>query len=246
MPRHFFRGCFLSLLLFASAAATEDAVVFTGRVTDVEGHPVAGARIFVYGSPEVRRNADYISPSTDGDGRFRMVLPRGKYWSIARLKKSGEYGPLMPGDKYSGEPEEIELGSGPEAVLDFTVADIRDALQKKAGERERPALIRGRILDEKGTPIAGAYAFATRSATLSGIPEHLSASADDTGGYALYLPRGRYYLGAALRFPPGQAYFLRGEMTISGDLSGIDIIRPSGTAPKEDRRSRENQRLSTD
>ncbi len=221
--------CVLTLLLalVCPTASAEGTAVFTGRVSDVDGRAVEGARVFVYGTPEVRRSADFISAPTDKDGRFRMVLPPGRFWSIARWKKGEDYGPLMPGDKHSGEPVEVEISSGREVAMDFTVADLKEAQKKKAREREGAVKISGTIVDENGAPVKGAYAFANRSETVSGIPEYLSAWVDDEGRYTLYLPRGKYYLGGAIAFPPGRSYALRGEMALDGDKSGVTIVLTS-------------------
>lgn len=233
MMRLFSRCGLLILLLTAGAApAAERPAVFTGRVLDVDGRTVEGARIFVYTGPQVKRTADFISSSTGSDGRFRMVLPQGRFWSIARLKRSDDYGPLTPGDKHSGEPTEIELASGGEVVHDFTVADIKDALRKRMNEREKLVSIRGKIVDDKGGPLRGAYAFATKSQTAFGIPEYVSAWTDIEGSYALYVPPGTYFVGGALLFPPGTTYFLHGEMTIKVDVSGLDLVNPSGKSSK--------------
>ncbi len=223
----YFIALFLLLVPVYPAASAGDASVFKGKVSDVDGRAVEGARIFVYGAPEVRRSADFISAPTDKDGLFRMVLPPGKFWSIARLKKGEDYGPLMPGDKHSGEPVEIELASGSEVSMDFTVADLKEAQKKRTREREGAAKISGKIVDENGAPVRGAYAFANRSETVSGIPDYLSAWVDDEGRFALYLPRGKYCLGGAIMFPPGQSYVLQGEMTFDGDKSGVTIVLTS-------------------
>jgi hypothetical protein len=214
--------------VFSSFAAAEGPAVLKGKVIDAAGSAVEGARVFVYDSPDVRRSATYISASTDRDGMFRMVLKPGKYWSLARLKKAEGYGPLMTGDKHSGEPAEIELADGQELTWNFTVTDLREARNVKTKEREGPAKVTGRIIDEKGSPVMRAYAIANRIEKIAGMPDYVSAWADAEGRYALYLPRGKYYIGSAVSFPPDEkTSFLQGQIMIDADRSDLDIVRKS-------------------
>ena len=222
-------GLFLLFCLTAekAAASIEGPSVFKGKISDVAGRPVEGARVFVYDSTDVRRTANFISAGSDKDGLFSVVLPPGKYWAIARLKKTEDYGPLMPGDKHSGEPNEVEVVFRGEVAMDFVVADLKEALRARGNARERPVQIAGRIIDGDGTPVRGAYVIAHKSGTVNGIPDYLSAWVDDDGRYTLYLPKGSYYIGTALVFPPGNNYFMQGNITVEGDRTDMDIIRKS-------------------
>jgi len=226
----------MAVLFCAAGAAPVGAAggqaVFFGKVSDVEGHAVEGAMVFLYAGGEVRRSAEFISARTDIDGRFRMVLPPGRYLSIARFKKAEGYGPLMQGDKHSGEPTEVKLEADKETEMDFVVADLKDALQTRTKARERALKVSGRIVDEKGAPVAGVYAFAVRNERFSGVPDHVSLWTDQEGRYTLYVPRGRYFLGTASAFPPGQAYSLQGAMNIEGDNAVMDIVRKPREAMK--------------
>jgi len=224
-------GCFLVFLLSLqnSLVLAEGTTVLTGKVLDVDNRPVAGAQVFMYDGPDSKRSANFISAPTDQNGLYRMVLSPGRYWAVARLKKTDGYGPLMPGDKHSGEPGEIEVASGQEVVRDFIVADLKDARKARTKDREGLIRISGRIVDEKGAPIVKAYAIALSRATLSGIPDYLSAWVDQEGHYTLYLPRGKYFIGGALSFPPGQNYFMQGEVLVDADRSDVDIVRKSRT-----------------
>jgi hypothetical protein len=208
-------------------ALAEEKPVLEGRVLDMEGRAVEGAMVFVYDSPSVKGPADFISARTEKDGLFRMVLPPGRYWLVARLKKTEGYGPLMPGDKHSGEPVEVELPPGGEVERDFVVGDLRDAIKIKEKTREGPVKISGRIIDEKGSPVREAYVLANRNEKVTGIPDYVSAWVDHEGRYTLYIPRGRYYMGSAVTFPPGQDHFMNGEMTFDVDKSDVDIVRES-------------------
>jgi hypothetical protein len=208
-----------------AAASTEKPSALKGMVSDVDGRAVQGAKVFVYDSTDVRRSANFISAGSDKEGFFRMVLPPGKYWVVARLKKTDDYGPLMPGDKHSGESAEIEVASGGEVALDFIVADLKETIKAKAKTRERPVKIGGRIVDRDGTPVTGAYAIAQSNEKITGIPDYLSAWVDDEGRYTLYLPKGTYYFGAAYTFPLNDNFFMQGKISVDNDRTDVVITR---------------------
>ncbi|MFZ2198869.1 MAG: carboxypeptidase-like regulatory domain-containing protein [Thermodesulfovibrionales bacterium] len=205
-------------------ATAAEKVLLKGAVTDNSGKAVEGAKIFLYNGPDVRRPADFISVSTDKDGKFHVVLPVGKFWAVARLKKSEEYGPLMPGDKHSGEPREIEVVPGRELEMDFTVKDLKDAVSLRKGTREGFVQIKGRVLDKNGMPVPMAYAIAHRSEKVEGLPDYLSSWTDADGSYTLFLPPGKYYLGYALTFPPAQDYGPGKAVFIDTDKTDMDIV----------------------
>ncbi len=221
--------CVFFSMLLCVPDASADETVLTGKVHDAEGNAVEGAKIFVYDSPEVRRPADFISTRTARDGSYRMVVPPGKYWMIARLKKSDEYGPLFPGDRHSGEAVVLDLEPARTVTHDFTVTDLREAMKARKKEREVAVRISGRVLDEKGLPLPRGYVFANIKNRTSGMPDYLSAWADEQGRYTLYVPAGTYHLGAAAVFPPGQHYALSREMTVEGDLTAVDVVIAHGS-----------------
>lgn len=221
----------VSPALFFSPAVTmaEEKSVLKGRVLDTEEKPVEGAEIFIYGSPDVRRPADFMSARTDKEGLFSVVLPIGKYWAVARLRKGTErYGPLMPGDKHSGEPVEIDITPNSEIEKDFTVVDIREVTRLKKKIREDYIKIKGRILDKNGFPVKMVYAIANKNKVIAEMPDYLSAWTDDEGYYTLYIPRGKYYIGYATVFPPAKDYNINREVVLEADKIDLDIIINSG------------------
>ena len=227
----------LIILLFLGAAPPVSGVdfpeavsgaksVFKGSVNDVKGMAAEGTNVFIYNSPDVRRPADFIA-HTGKDGRFRIELPSGKFWAVARLKRSDGFGPLMAGDKHSGEPVEITLVSGAELEVEFTIKDLNEAARLIRKTREDIIRIEGRIIDTNGRPVNMAYAVANRTEKTGVMPDYLSSWTDAEGRYVLYLPRGKYHLGYAFRFPPGQNYVNVGEMLFETDKSGLDIVSNS-------------------
>lgn len=198
---HVLAGTLLLLFVAGVPVSAADTRLLSARVADIDGRPMAGAKLFLYDSVNVRRPADFISELSGADGTVRIALPPGKYWGIARFKADGKYGPLLPGDKHSGEPQEIDL-SGGEAAVEFVVADLRELGQKKQAGASDAVRISGRILDADGQPVAAVFAYATAFAEFSEVPEFVSAWTGTDGVYELFVPAGRKFLaGASRNFP---------------------------------------------
>jgi len=229
------RGCCAVVFLFFTAALlieypeirAEGVTVLKGRVTDADGRAVEGAMIFLYAGQGVRRSADFISAGSNKDGLFRMVLVPGKYRAVARLKKVDGFGPLMPGDRHSGEPREIDIVAETETVMDFIVMDLKDAIKKHSKDREGAVKISGRIIDESGAPVPDTYAIANRNEKGRPLPDFMSAWVDSEGRFTMFLPKGRYYIGSSAIFPPGDDYVTDRELTVTSEKSDLEIIRKS-------------------
>ena len=195
------------------------------RVSDIEGRPMAGVKLFLYDSSNVRMPAQFISSLSDLAGRIQQVLPPGRYWVVARFKSDGKYGPLMPGDKHSGEPLEVDLTAGG-AEADFIVADIRELGQKKRAGATDALRLKGSVVDSQGAPVAQAVVFANRSKEFSELPDYISAWTGEDGRYEVYLPSGAtYYVGVSRQFPlKNQEGFAKPVVIESGKIDiAIDI-----------------------
>lgn len=193
----------IAVILLASPLLAVETTVLKGVILDVAGQPVANAEVFAYDSPNVKRPGDFISNRSAADGRYRVVLPAGRYWLVARYRQSGaRFGPLTPADKHSGDPLRMDLAAGSEQELNFVVADLREAALLNDKKREDYVRVSGRVVDEQGRPIAMAYAMAGRSVNLNEVPEYISGWTDEQGRYTLFVPGGEFYVGAAAAFPP--------------------------------------------
>lgn len=192
----------LLALLLTSLAGGAVTFVLSGQIRDVEGRPVAGAEVFVYDTPNIRRPADFISAKTTSDGRYRLILPQRHYWAVARVRAGEQFGPLLPGDRQSGEALPLEADDRAELVQDFTVVNLREAAKQKIKTREGLLIVRGRTLDRHGAPLADVYVFADQEPKVTGIPAYVSAWTGPDGSYALHLPTGSYCLGVSREFPP--------------------------------------------
>lgn len=218
----------LLCLLLPNPVSALEMVVLSGRIMDIDAKPVAGAELFVYDSAVTRRPADFISARTGQDGRFSLTLPRQKVWAVARVRSSDKFGPLLPGDRHSGEALILEPEDKGELQQDFTVVNIREAAQQKQKISAAYQNVTGRVLDQQGKPAGNAYVFAHPQKTVRGIPEHISAWTDESGIYTLYLSPGRHYLGASTVFPPPQGSSAGRELVVEPGKNAvaIDITLP--------------------
>ncbi|MHB8810270.1 MAG: carboxypeptidase-like regulatory domain-containing protein [Desulfobulbaceae bacterium] len=207
-------------------AAAQGNGVFAGRVVDVVQQPVAGAAVFVYNSSNIRRPADYISPPSDSAGGFQLTLPAGHYWAVARKRQGEEkYGPLLPGDRHSGAPLEVDITAGDTLEEEFVVADLKETSQLAVKLDTSFLHIEGKLLTKEGAPVAGGYAFARRDQKGKGIPDYVSAWTDGSGVYTLFLPPGTYWLGLAQTFPPGPTESVPWQkVTIDNPRKNINIV----------------------
>jgi hypothetical protein len=193
---------FMTMLLATSmAVGADNTFTLQGVISGISGEPVKDAELYVYGTPNTRRPADFISPKTGVSGAYRIVLPKAIYWAVARIKKGERYGPLMPGDRHSGEPVRIDPESDPLLTLDFTVADMQELAQKREKGLDELIEISGTITRD-GKAVAGAYLFARSGNIAATLPEYFSGWTDESGKYRMKLPPGVYHIGCDTEFPP--------------------------------------------
>ena len=191
----------LVCLLAAFSSVASETHLLKAKVTDIEGRPLEGAKLFLYDSPVVRRPADFISSLSNRAGQVQVQLPPGKFWVVARYKVDGKYGPLLPGDRHSGEPFEVDM-TGQTVEADFAVADIREIGQKKRAGATEAVRLTGRVLDAEGVPVLNSLVFANRSKDITELPDFVSAWTGNDGRFEVYVASDvTYYVGASRQFP---------------------------------------------
>jgi hypothetical protein len=198
---------FLLVPLFlppVAARGDDDTFTLQGVVSGISGEPVKDAELYVYGTSNTRRPADFISPKTGSNGAYRLVLPKKVYWGVARIKKGERYGPLMPGDRHSGEPVRIDPETDTVLTLDFTVADMQELAKKREKGRDELIEISGTVTRD-GKAAANAYVFARVGKITATLPEYFSGWTDDSGIFSIKLPPGHYHIGCETEFPPAVA-----------------------------------------
>jgi len=196
-----------------------------GRILDISEEPVKNAEVYIFDSPDVKRPADFISNRTVEDGYYRVQLPSGNYWAVAIFRQGGvRFGPLGPNDKHSGDPVVFEIAAGGSRSMDFMVMNLREAARQHQKRSEELIKVTGRIINKSGVPVQMAYAMAHKMQQFGKLPDYISAWTDEQGGYILYLPPGRYFLGASVGFPPRNDYNLPLDQEFTGDAEKVDLI----------------------
>lgn len=140
-------------------------------------------------------------------GTFKVSLPPGKYWLLARKRlRGGQFGPIETGDYfnyYYGNPVTVTAGEVREVKI--------EAITRLSMLEDDPNAafigVRGRIVDAAGKPVPRLHVFAYRSAEMTGTPEFFSAPTGADGKFDLALPEGGpFYLLARQEFggPAGE------------------------------------------
>jgi len=228
---------FASLFFWAFAAGignAADLAIINGRILDLTGKPAAGAEVQVFDSADVRRPADYISGRTGVNGKYQVKLPPGRYWLVAISRGDGRrFGPLGTKDKHSGTPLVDEVEAGESIEQDFTILSLREAALRQRKRNETLVRVSGRIFAAGQTPAAMACALADRKTRPGAIPAYVSAYTDKDGNYLLFMPKGDYYFGAILGFPPPSGYLLKEKRLIDKDIDGLDLTLPGNLKNQE-------------
>ncbi len=169
--------------------------------------PLERSYLYVYQDAEkgFKGPAYLIQPVEKGS--FRVNLPPGKYWLLARKRlRGGQYGPIETGDYfnfYHGNPVTISAGEVREVRIE-TITRL-SMLEDDSGA---PFVgVRGSIVDAAGKPVARLHVFAYRSPEMTGTPEFFSAPTGADGRFDLSLPEGGpFYLLARQEFggPAGE------------------------------------------
>jgi hypothetical protein len=211
--------------LSASAQKIKNPII-RAKVVDATGNPVKGAYIFVYDSPDTRRAVDLVSPVTDENGFCEKAIPPGSYWILARLKSNAKFdmGPLKIEDKFSGDPLELEAIQGEVYDLNFTVVDLLDTIKTKSKKRKDLTKVTGKVINAKGEAMVGVFAYANRNQSPLSMPDYFSAWTESDGKYILYLPKGKYSIGAAAVMSHKKRYKATQEITVDNELNGVDIV----------------------
>lgn len=166
-----------------------------------QNEPLERAYLYVYKEPgEGFKGPGYFILPVE-KGSFRLRLPPGEYWLLARKRaKGGQFGPIEVGDYfnyYHGNPVRIETGM----VREVKIETITRLSMLEEGEVPAFHGIRGRVLGPGGKPAAGIHVFGYRDPAMTGTPEVFSAPTGADGVFQLPLAgAGPYYLLARESF----------------------------------------------
>ena len=182
-----------------------------------QGEPLEKAYLYVYKDPSKNFKGPgyFIQPVARGD--FRLNLPPGEYYLLARKRmQGGQFGPIEIGDYfnyYYGNPVRIEAGQVQEIKIE-TVTRL-SMLEEDVVDLQG---VSGQVVDASGVAQAGLYVFAYRQAAMTGNPDFFSAPTGADGYFEISLPDSApYYLLARQAFGgPAGDNELYGKLQASG------------------------------
>ncbi len=195
--------------------------------------PLPKMYVYVYKEGMDFKGPAFADAQTDEEGNFSISLPPGKYFLVARMRKTGEVaGPVEVGDLKSDIIGPVVVGE------DGKIVEKNIKVYEKIGETKDIALanpdlskktgIEGRILDADGKPVVNARVHVYDHIQMSERPKFVSSPTGPDGKYIVYLPRGgTYYLAARDKF---------GGPPKVGDLYGRydkGTIEPSGVVVRD-------------
>lgn len=201
-----------------------------GRITGIEGEisyqgaPLERVYLYVYKNAAGGFKGPGYNIVPVEKGRFRLRLPPGDYYLLARKRaKGGRFGPIEIGDYfnfYYGNPVHIDSGQ----VRDIRLETITRLSMLEKDDSLPFAGVRGQVLGPAGKPAVGLYVFAYRKAGMTGTPDYFSNPTDAAGNFELPLPEGeRFYLLARESFGgPASAGELYGRLD-AGREKGVEV-----------------------
>ncbi len=190
----------------AEPAATQTGI--SGLVTDRQEQPMAGAYVYAYRNrhSNLRGPADFEA-QTDGSGRYFLDVIDGKYFLVARMRKTGgDAGPPRPGDAWAmPATNPIRVESGRSCRVDFQLQTmVQPMIMRESTLTSGSTGFTGRILNERGQPATGAFVLAYRDGDFHRMPDFTSLPVDTDGQFTLYLPEAGAYCLAARTKMRGQ------------------------------------------
>ncbi len=226
----------LFLALFSIACNKGEQSAGKSSISGTVFKPMPQTYVYVYKEGMDLKGPAFTDVITDSSGNYSVQLPPGKYFLVARMRKTGEVaGPVEVGDIKS------------EVIGPVTVTDKGEVIKtdikvfEKKGEskdiainvsaEEKKTTISGYIFDADGKPVQNARVHVYDHVQMSERPKFVSSPTGPDGKYSIALPKGgTYYLAARDKF---------GGPPKVGDLYGRydkGTIEPSGVVIKDNER----------
>ena len=195
----------------------ESTTLETGVVGTVslDGQPVQGAIVTVYPdlSSQLKGMGLGMAAPSDEKGYFELPLAVGTYYLVVRVRKSGQMaGPLKAGDLFgylAGNP--LVIKEGAPARVHIPVIEVPAKVSRHSANLFGNTSVSGRVLDQKGDPVAGLQVLLYEDSMMLTRPHYVSQKTDADGSYQLSFPKGgHYYLAARDKLggppAPGELY----------------------------------------
>ena len=169
----------------------------SGRVS-FEDKPLGRAYVSIYrdGNTNFRGMGLAAIPTDDG-GRFRVKLPPGRYYVLARKRQGGGmYGPPGKDDHVGylpGNPVEVRAGAFSQVELETTTrVDLLE--QKYFTEGESAGWFEGQVSGPGGKPAGGLYVLFYTDEVMSGAPAFVAGPTDAKGRFRVRAAAGSFHL----------------------------------------------------
>ena len=166
-----------------------------------QGAPLEKVYLYVYKDPGKGFKGPGYFVQPVANGQFRLNLPPGEYYLLARKRlRGGQFGPIEVGDYfnyYYGNP----VRDGPNQVREVKIETITRLSMLEEDVVADFRGVRGQVVDASGEPRSGLYVFAYRDPAMTGTPDLFSAPSGPDGRFELALPgAGPFYLLAREAF----------------------------------------------
>lgn len=207
------RGLLLIGLLFLFSCTGETGTGLSGKLL-FEDRPISNASVEIYlKSDKDRSTLPFMTTSTDEQGAYRVDLPAGRYFIIAKQRQTLEDGRVrMLMAECPANP--IELTAGQRKIPAFSLREMgRDGALVALPETG----VRGRLVLD-GLPVAGGtvYVYTEDASGLMGPSYGEAVQSDTDGRFQIDLPAGRFFFAARKRSGGSRM----GEPD-AGDLNGV-------------------------
>ncbi len=180
-------GAAFAFLIAISGCASPSGTV-EGKAS-IEGAPVPAAEVQVFAKAGAERSgAPFASGSAGGDGGYRISLPPGTYYVVARATLAEEGRSRIYKGEYPGNPVAVTPG-GRLAGIDIPLAEM-----SSGGFTPRPGTgVTGRV-SSKGGGVRDAfvYAYPSGAGTVRGPSYAAFARTGDAGRFRLLLREGSF------------------------------------------------------
>lgn len=207
-----FRWIMSLLLLWSLVACTQGGETALSGTILFQDRPLSGAAVEIYLKGEKdRATLPFATTGADATGHWRIVLPPGRYFVIAKKKSETEAGRTrMLMAECPANP--VELTAGDRQLPPF---NLREMGRDGALVAEPETGVSGR-LTAHGQPLAGAfiYVYGEDAAGLMGPSYGEAARSAADGSFRINLPAGRFFLAARKRADGSRS----GEV-VAGDLN---------------------------
>lgn len=159
-----------------------------------DGKPLQKCYVYIYKDFKggFRGPAFITYPSFDGT--FKISLPPGKYFVLARKRqKGGMYGPVEEGDYfnfYFANPVVVKKGSY--RYVEIETVKRLSQLEEGIGF----STVKGAVIDRSGKPVPGLFVLFYQNKNMQGKPLYISARTNKSGEFSIKLPKGTYFVSA--------------------------------------------------